>query len=48
MRVLQVVTVCSPDMEFGGPLRVALNLCRELRRRGFTVLLAGGAGGPSS
>ena len=45
MRVLHVVTVCSPDMAFGGPLRVALNLCRELRHRGFTPLLAGGAAG---
>ena len=45
VRVLHVVTVCSPDMAFGGPLRVALNLCQELQRRGLTPLLAGGANG---
>ena len=45
LRVLHVVTVCSPDMAFGGPLRVALNLCAELRGRGHAAVLGGGATG---
>ncbi|WP_165985965.1 glycosyltransferase family 4 protein [Streptomyces sp. YIM 98790] len=34
MRVLHVVTHHSPDNVFGGPTRVAVNLCRGLRARG--------------
>ncbi|NJP69002.1 glycosyltransferase [Streptomyces spiramenti] len=34
MRVLHVVTHHSPDHVFGGPTRVALNLCRALRTAG--------------
>ncbi|NJQ04693.1 glycosyltransferase [Streptomyces lonarensis] len=34
MRVLHVVTHHSPDHVFGGPTRVALNLCRALRAAG--------------
>ncbi|WP_103502879.1 MULTISPECIES: glycosyltransferase [unclassified Streptomyces] len=43
MRVLHVVTHHSPDHVFGGPTRVALNLCRALRAAGdeATVLTVG-------
>jgi glycosyltransferase involved in cell wall biosynthesis len=43
MRVLHVVTHHSPDHVFGGPTRVAFNLCRELRAGGdeATVLTVG-------
>jgi len=34
MRVLHVVTLHTPDNAFGGPMTVAANLCRELRRQG--------------
>lgn len=37
MRILQVVTLISPDGAFGGPARVALNQSAELRRRGHDV-----------
>jgi glycosyltransferase involved in cell wall biosynthesis len=39
MRVLQVVTLHSPDNAFGGPMRVALNLAGGLRQRGADVRL---------
>jgi glycosyltransferase involved in cell wall biosynthesis len=45
LKVLHVVTLCSPDMKYGGPLRVALNLSAQLRDRGHMVVLAGGADG---
>lgn len=43
MRILHVVTHHSPDHIFGGPTRVAFNLCRELRAGGdeATVLTVG-------
>ncbi|MEV6991669.1 glycosyltransferase [Streptomyces sp. NPDC093228] len=45
MRVLHAVTLHSPTHAFGGPVRVALNLCRGLRGRGhdarITALAAG-------
>ena len=47
MRVLHVVTLHTPTHEFGGPTRVAFNLCRALERRGEqSVLLALGDGFP--
>lgn len=45
MRILQVVTLCSPEGEFGGPQQIALNLGTELAGRGHRVLLAAGARG---
>jgi glycosyltransferase involved in cell wall biosynthesis len=37
MRILQVVTLISPDGAYGGPARVALNQSAELSRRGHDV-----------
>jgi glycosyltransferase involved in cell wall biosynthesis len=34
VKILHVVTLHTPTHEFGGPTRVALNLCRGLRERG--------------
>lgn len=45
MRVLQVVTLVSPDGAYGGPLRVALNQVRQLRAEGHDAILAAGAKG---
>lgn len=45
MRILQVVTLFTPDGAFGGPTRVALNQVRELRARGHEVELVGAADG---
>lgn len=39
MRVLHVVTLHTPTHAFGGPTRVALNLCRGLRERGDQAVL---------
>ncbi len=39
MRILQVVTLLTPDGAYGGPARVALNLSAELQRRGHDVTL---------
>lgn len=48
MRIVQVLTYVSPDNDFGGPVRVAVNQCTELRRRGHAVrLVAGAVGWPS-
>ena len=43
MKILQVVTLASPDASYGGPFRVALNQVRELRARGHDVTLIAGA-----
>lgn len=40
MRILQIVALLSPDGAYGGPARVALNQCAELRARGHDVTLA--------
>lgn len=40
MRILQVVSLLSPDGAFGGPVRVAVNQCAELKKRGHDVTLA--------
>ena len=45
VRILHVATLVSPDAAFGGPLRVAINQCTELRNRGHDVQLLGGARG---
>ena len=42
MRILQVVSLLTPDGAFGGPARVALNQSAELVRRGHDVTLAAG------
>lgn len=45
MRILQVVTLLTPDNAYGGPLRVALNHVRELRAAGHIVDFVAGASG---
>lgn len=45
MRILHAVTLVSPNNEFGGPTRVALNLARELEKRGHSVAFLAGARG---
>lgn len=43
MRILQVVTLISPDGSYGGPAQVAVNQSAELIRRGHEVTLAAAA-----
>ena len=45
VKILQVLTYVSPTGDFGGPVRVALNQAKELRRRGHQVRLVAGARG---
>ncbi|MDH6196213.1 glycosyltransferase involved in cell wall biosynthesis [Mycobacterium frederiksbergense] len=45
MRILQVVTLLSPDGAFGGPARVALNQSAELLSRGHEVTVVAAARG---
>ena len=45
MRILHVVTLVSPDGAFGGPVRVAENVARELVRRGHDVTVAAAESG---
>ncbi len=45
MKVLHVVTLHTPTHAFGGPTRVALNLCRGLRERGARAVLVALADG---
>lgn len=45
LRVLSVVTLVSPDGEYGGPVRVALNQAAALRDAGHEVTIAGAARG---
>ena len=40
MRILQVVSLVSPDGAYGGPARVALNVGAEMLRRGHDVTVA--------
>lgn len=49
MRILHVVTLVDDACSYGGPLTVAVNQCRELRRRGHDArILAGWRGsGPA-
>lgn len=45
MRVLQLVTLFTPQGDFGGPARVAINQTRELRSKGVDVTLIAGSRG---
>lgn len=45
MRILQVVTYISPDGAYGGPVRVAINQAKALRKMGHTVVILAAAGG---
>lgn len=45
LRVLQVVTLVSPDGSYGGPVRVAFNQSAQLRAQGAEVVVAGGVRG---
>ena len=45
MRIIHVLTLVTPDGEYGGPLRVALNQVAGLRAAGHEVILAAGAQG---
>lgn len=45
MRILHVATLFTPDGEFGGPTRVAMNQTASLAARGHSVTLAGAARG---
>lgn len=40
MRILEVVTLVSPDSEYGGPTRVAVNQAAALQKRGHDVTIA--------
>jgi hypothetical protein len=40
MKILQVVTLVSPNGEYGGPVRVASNQSSALRDAGHSVVLA--------
>lgn len=41
MKIIQVVTLISPDGAFGGPVRVAFNQCRQLSELGHDVMVMG-------
>lgn len=45
MKILQLVTLVSPDGAYGGPVRVALNQTRSLIELGHDVTLAAAASG---
>lgn len=45
MRIFSIVTLVSPDGEYGGPVRVALNQARALREAGHDARVVGGARG---
>ncbi len=45
MKVLHVVTLVTPEGAFGGPTRVAVNLCSALRAQGHDALIAAGVNG---
>jgi glycosyltransferase involved in cell wall biosynthesis len=45
MRILQIVTLISPDGAYGGPVRVAFNQSRQLRSQGHDVVVAGASRG---
>lgn len=47
MRVLQAVTLFSPDGAYGGPVRVALNQAAALRELGHPTIIAAGRRGYS-
>ena len=41
--IVHIGSQLSPDLDFGGPVRVAVNLAREQRARGQRVIIAGAA-----
>lgn len=43
LKILQVITLFTPNGDFGGPARVAINQTRSLRARGIDVSLVGGS-----
>ena len=45
MRILQAVTLFSPDGAYGGPVRVALNQAAALQELGHTVTITAGSRG---
>lgn len=45
VKIFSIVTLISPDGEYGGPVRVALNQARALRAAGHDVTVVGGARG---
>lgn len=45
LRILQVVTLLSPDAAYGGPERVAFNQCAALNRLGHDTTVAAGVRG---
>lgn len=45
LRILHVATLVSPDGEYGGPTRVALNQAAALQERGHDVTVAAGSRG---
>lgn len=45
MKIIHVVTLISPDAAYGGPVRVALNLARELIEAGHDVTVVAGSRG---
>ena len=45
MKIVQVVTLVSPDGAYGGPVRVAQNQATELSKRGHQVQIFAGARG---
>src|SRR5947208_3258851 len=47
MRVLQVVTLITPDGAYGGPVRVAFNQAQQLRSKGYDALIVATARGYS-
>lgn len=48
MKILSVVTLVTPDGEYGGPLRVAVNQLQALAARGHEVVLTGATRGFAS
>lgn len=45
MRILQIVTLITPEGAYGGPVTVALNQCRALAEAGHDVTLVAGGDG---
>jgi glycosyltransferase involved in cell wall biosynthesis len=45
MRILHVATLVTPDGAYGGPTRVAVNLCSALRQQGHDAVIAAGVSG---
>lgn len=45
MRIIHVATLVTPDGAYGGPVRVALNQCKELQAAGHEVTFAAAARG---